>query len=79
MKKVSYYKYLRILIGANVNFNEHVARLYSKLSTMSGALHRLRKQLTAAQHEIAKLCCFYRNVKERKVEPAALRFIIKPT
>ena len=54
MKGVSHYKYLGILIDSNVNFNEHIGRLYSKLSSRLGALHTMRKHLTAYQYAANK-------------------------
>ena len=47
VKRISHCKYLGISIDPNINFNEHVDRLYSKLSSRLGALRRMRKPLTA--------------------------------
>ena len=46
VKRVQHYKYLGIILDANLNFHEHVDRLHCKLSSRLGALRRRRKHLT---------------------------------
>ena len=46
VKRAQHYKHLGITLDANLNFHEHVDRLYCKLSSRLGALRRTRKHLT---------------------------------
>ena len=45
VKTAQHYKYLGITLDANLNFHEHVDRLFCKLSYRLGALRRTRKYL----------------------------------
>ena len=46
VKRAQHYKYLEITLDANLNFYEHVNRLYCKLPSRLRALRRTRKHLT---------------------------------
>ena len=44
VKQVDHYKYLGIISDAHLNFTEHVAKVFGKVSSRLGALHRIRKK-----------------------------------
>ena len=46
VKQVDHYKYLDILIDTHLNFKEHMAKGFGKVSLRLGALRRIRKNLT---------------------------------
>ena len=43
---IVYYKYLGVLIDANLNFKQHVDKLLVKISKRIGVLGRIRNNLT---------------------------------
>ena len=46
VKQLDHYKYLGIILDAHLNFKEHVAKVFGKVSSRLGALRRIRKNLT---------------------------------
>ena len=46
VKQVDHYKYLGIILDAHLNFKEHVANVFGKVSSRLGVLRRIRKNLT---------------------------------